>query len=69
MNNIWKGTTQCEYCKKELKNIMINGLTHSGHFAALCEKCADKNIINFFEKVGSIYKKNKEGLFEKLEWR
>lgn len=64
----WLSSNKCDYCGKEIDDILIDGRTKTGPWATMCKSCHKKYGVNKFGVgFGQKYKKNSEGKFIKIE--
>lgn len=61
MKKIWFGQKKCDFCKKEITEILIDGASKFGPWAVFCEECHSK----FGTKIYQKYRKKGEE-FEKV---
>jgi hypothetical protein len=61
----WYGTSHCDFCGK-LMDIVIDGKTVFGPWAAMCETCSEKHGIGLGTGIGQKYVL-KEGRYIKVE--
>lgn len=64
----WMGSKVCDFCHKDIDDILIDGKTMMGPWAVMCEECHSiHGYPTFATGIGQKYKKNSEGDFVKIE--
>lgn len=67
-NVIWSSSRTCDFCHREINDILIDGKTKEGPWATMCTECHSLYGYNKFGTgIGQKYKKNSENQFVKIE--
>ena len=65
---VWTGSKTCDFCHKEISDILIDGKTMMGPWATMCPSCHRfYGYKRFGTGIGQKYKKNSDGKFIKIE--
>ncbi len=64
----WMGSKTCDFCHKDIDDILIDGKTRIGPWAVMCSNCHIRfGYPTFGKGIGQKYKKNSDGDFIKIE--